>query len=357
MIRRESSDWPHVLTPAPGCYPPAAPLRTNERVLHLAIYPHEPHARLALDTIATDYRMIYWPDARATLTDTACALAQEIRPTVVFMQLQQGGVLEPHQVDAIRALCAPECVFIQWDGDQHHAPADPQRRWFVELGRVCDVSLVVNTSHPAEYAALGVRGAGFFEIAIDPTVFHPTAPTSGVPPVVLLASHYGARMHTRRSAMILELAQHLGERFGVYGYNWEGMPFGRPLLAQHHEAGVYAAAQAALSISIVNDLPRYTSDRLFRMLGSGAVCLVERFPDCEGLGLVDGVNCALWSGLDGLRAAVDAALELDDAKRLAMRDAAAALGREHTWNARMPELLAIVDAVRAARVSSQAGCG
>jgi len=314
------------------------------------MWPHRPHAQLSLDTIASDYRMVYWPGRpRETVIAEILQEARDIRPSLVFIQVQGPGVLEPHDIERLRPLCDPSCVICNWDGDQHYEPRDPQRRWFVDLGRVCDAGLVVNTEHPAVYADLGVQHPGFFEIAVDPPVFHPTAPAINVPPVVLLANATH-QVHATRRGYVGSLDARLGpERFGVYGSGWEGLATGHNPLALTQESAVYSAARAALSISARNDLPRYTSDRLFRLLASGGVPVVERFPDCEGLGLIDGRNCILWSGEAGLHAALEGALAMQPGETQAMRDAASDLGHDHLWTQRVLELLALVDAVREAR--------
>lgn len=350
MRHEACADWPQVLCPSPGCFPPAAPLRTNERVLHLANSNHEATASLGLDLIASEYRRVFWPGIeRDDLVDVTCAAASAIRPTLVFINIQSDGILCPQDIDAIRVCCDPSVVIIDFDGDQHFEPESTQREWFVELGQACDSSLVVNTEHPAVYARLGVRHPGFFEAAAASSVYHPSTPKDGVPSIVMLAGA-GHKVHTERTALIRRVADAYGPcRFAVYGNGWGDLSSARPPLAPNEEAPVYSAADASLSISARHDLPRYTSNRLFFMLASGAISVVESFPDCEGLGLVDGVNCLLWSGWDNLRERLTMALCMSDDVRSAMRTAAAELGQEHTYQARVLELLAIVDAVRASR--------
>lgn len=349
MRRAACNDWPRILCPAPGAYPPAAERRGEERVLHVANFPGE-IGQMYLHTIASEYRMVYWPGRPpAAVVGEMLAAARSFRPTVVFIQIQCPGVLEPHHIEALRALCDPSCVICNWDGDQHYEPRSRQRRWFVDLGQVCDASLVVNTEHPEVYAELGVRHPGFFEIAADPSIFHPTDPAPDVPPVVLLANASHA-VHATRHDYVRTLDAQLGPaRFGVYGSGWSDLACGHDSLVPTQESAVYCAARAALSVSARNDLPRYTSDRLFRLLASGGVPVVEAFPDCAGLGLIDGHNCILWSGEAGLHAALEAALSMHPGETQAMRDAAADLGHDHLWPQRHRELLAIIDAVRGSR--------
>jgi len=206
----------------------------------------------------------------------------------------------------------------------------------------------VNTKHPAEYRALGVRNPGYLQIGVDGELFRPV----NVPKtdqVVLLASHYSnVTSYGRRVRAVGHLQSTIGSRFSVYGHGWVGWPSGRNLLHTTQEAAIYSAASAALSMSIRADLPRYTSDRLLRMLCSGALPIVEKFPDCEGLGLVDGVNCILWDGdlrqLDTILGGVSVGSHQE------MRMAAADLGaKEHTWDIRVGDLLEVVRLVRSLR--------
>jgi hypothetical protein len=278
-----------------------------------------------------------------------------IRPTLVFMQIQRVSPITAELVEQLRGCCDPDVVIVNWDGDQHHEPDAPQRAWFRELGQACDTSLVVNTAHQPIYAAAGVRNPGYLQIGIDPDIYKPTDPTPCTPQVVLLASRYGgyaAYKHRQDIADTLEKT-YGGNVFGVYGSGWSG-PSGRPMVAQTQEAGIYNAAGVAVSMSIRNDLPRYTSDRLFRALASGAYVAVERFPDMEGLGLVDEVNCEFWTGWGELQDIIlrvsDSGHYRETARQVDLRYQARLLAHTyHTWDARMPELLYIVDAVRAAR--------
>lgn len=351
LERAPGPTWPTVLVPRVDAAPPRLPMRQTERLLHIALrtpFEGQPSLAAALRSLACEYADVEWMTAetRGTLVHDVLAAARALKPTLVFMQLQRRTPITPAIVESLRVI-SPDAVIVNWDGDQHHEPASAERAWFVELGKVCDASLVVNTRHPAEYAAMGVRHPGYLQIGVDDR-YRPTAPAKGVPRVVLLASNYAT--HRSRVELVRSLTETLGPReFGVYGGGWNGAPAARPMLHQDEEPPVYAGTRAAISMSIRADLPRYTSDRLFRALASGALVFVERFPECETLGLRDGENCRLWSDWDELKALVTAPTAPEE-QELALRMNAAQLTRRyHTWHARMGELLAIVDAVRGDR--------
>ena len=97
------------------------------------------------------------------------------------------------------------------------------------------------------------------------------------------------------------------------------------------------------------DYECYTSDRLFRILGCGALLLVKSFPDMSVLGLRHGENCLAWeTPEEAVTLAKDALANHDTLDGIAQ--AGAKLAREHhTWQVRMHELAAYVDAVRRTR--------
>ncbi|MCU0691313.1 MAG: hypothetical protein MUF54_07925 [Polyangiaceae bacterium] len=362
MRRAASADWPRLLTPAQGCYPLAVTPRNDERVLHIALrdnFEPQPALERALRSIASRYVQVDWQaeERRGHLFDALMDAAKALRPTLVFAQVQRANAIPGPLMAKVRDYCDPSCVVTSWDGDMHHTPTDKGREWFIELGRECDCNLTVETGYQAQYAEMGVRHPGYLQIGIEERWYKPSQPTPGVPPVVLLAGNYPSLANQPGGyATRLEIAKRCQDAygptgFGIYGSGWSGWPCARPFVRQPEEAGIYAAAAAALSLSIRHDLPRYTSDRLFRMLASGAVCLVKRFPDCEGLGLIDGRNCYVWSDWAELHGLLTGILSGDFActNPNDLRVGALELSHDHTWDARMPELMACVYAVREAR--------
>lgn len=339
-----------VLVPPEKLLPPLVPHRQTERVLHFALKtPQDPQAALerALRSIAVEYAEVDWCrdeyNAGGHLRNAAAAL----RPTLIFMQIQKAlPRFASRELRAVREVCDPSCVIVNWDGDQHYEPEQHERAWFVELGRVADTSLVVNTDHPHRYGRMGVRFPGYLQIGYDERIYRPDTTSAYQPKraVVFLGQNYPhIAAYDRRRAAVRALRARFGDAFAAHGNGWTEADGGAPFLPPADEAAAYWAAHAAISISIRADLPRYTSDRLFRLLGSGGVPVVERFADMEGLGLEEGVNCVGWSSPDEL-CAIQLPADWDP------RPAAFALAyAHHTWQVRMQELLAIVDHVRARR--------
>ena len=358
LRRAPSADWPRLLTPALGCLPPIAEMRHTERVVHVALHPELDalrSMRCAFASISMAYAEVdYLPlDAGpGAAYEDLVAACRKVRPTIIFMQVQRPTELAnitAEQIAELRRDCSPDCVIVLWDGDYHGGPGSGQREWFRHLGRLVDTTLTVETRHQEECAALGIRHPGYLQTGNEPLLFHPV-PVDKVEPAVVLVANNWAMIdagYAMRQYAVCYLTARYGSTFQVYGSGW--FPSSRPI-GLTEQVQLYSAAAAALSVSIRSDVARCTSDRLLRMLGCGSLILLERFPDCEGLGLEDGVNCLSWSTCEELQEHIDRVLA-DPAAAwcVEMRRAAAELSREHTWGVRMRELLAIVDAVRGSR--------
>lgn len=324
-------------------------MATVEKLFHVALrtsFEKQPALAAALKSIArAGYDEIGWQATPAPLrVRKIVEKVSALRPTIIFMQLQSKDALDAKDIEFIRK-AAGNPTIISWDGDLRDEPADPGRKWFVELGKVIDASLVTNTVHPPIYKSLGVRGAGYMQIGIDENIYKPATPARNVPEIVFLASKYDS--HSRRDEVVAALSKRYKKRFGVFGHGWNKLFTGHGMLRQDQEAAVYTAAKCAISMSIRNDLPSYTSDRLFRALASGAVTLVEDFPGLLELGVVPNINAYVWKTIDELISQIDYIINFDDPWLSSMRAAASSLARTaHSWQARMPELLEIVKKCR-----------
>lgn len=352
-------DWGEVFVPAKDCFPPTTTPRP-ERILHIALLSErdaQPALRQALTRLAApgEYIEVDWKplsDDPDGLRSAVLAAAGTLCPTLVFMQLQEPSAIDAAFVQQdLRPLCDPSCVIVNWDGDQFHEPHDVARAWFVRLGRACDTSLVCNTKHPQEYAKLGVRGAGYLQIGLnDETVFVPDFTkkdkVAGIPRVVFLGCG-DERLYPERTKILRTLAYWLGPKFRAFGDNWtETDTFARPRLTPEKEAAAYQGCRIALSQSIRADLPRYTSDRLFRAMACGALVLAEKFPDTDGLGLFHGINVLFYKDIYSLDYLLRAPREWRTPPDIMRRLAADLVHGSHLWIHRMRELAAIVETIR-----------
>jgi hypothetical protein len=350
--------------PEPGHAPwRATTLPTKERVLHVHLWSaDEPQTSLcqALMSLGehSGHRRVDWTrlDTRRrgspAVSQAVLAAAAEIKPTLVFMQLQQPGVLSGDDVRNIRAIAAEGAIIAHWTGDvgQQYGPG----HWYHELGAACDLMLFSCMSHVEAYHADGMPNAAYLQIGYDEDRYYEGAEDrygSGYT-VVMLGQRYRPELirlplGTSDARLRIDLGERIrklwNRRGGVFGSGWPSRP-----IPPAHSGDMYRASSLAVSVSLTNDLKRYSSDRLLRSMACGTPTLVKRFTDCDTWGLSDGVNCILFDTVKEFEQSARSWLHHDRRHELsAIGKAGAKLVREHhTWGVRMRELMAYVSALR-----------
>jgi len=83
--------------------------------------------------------------------------------------------------------------------------------------------------------------------------------------------------------------------YGVYGNCWPNVN-GNFNASQAQEAAAYRSVKVAISVSHFEE-ERYTSDRIFRILGTGVFCLAKSYP---GMPFKDGVHLRTFDNIPQL---------------------------------------------------------
>lgn len=340
------------LDPVEGQFPARCEPR-RERVLHLHLStPDDPQAGLvrALRGLG-DYAQIDWPARNRDIAGALLEAANWLRPTLVFMQLQTNGVVDPGLVARLRPLLAPDGVIATWCGDVAAANSPWTVGWQVPLGQAVDVTLHTSLTHVKALRAAGVT-AGYLQIGYDEEQYRP-ADVTRADGVVFLGNRYYSPQYLAtmqehdaglRDDVIQAMSARLGASFRLYGSGHGGNIAPIPLCDSHR---AYQHAKIGLNVSLCNFFEAYSSDRIFRILGCGALLLAKRFPLMSSYGLVDGVNCLIWDSPEEAANLAHLYLNGTVAERESKAAAGVALALErHTWSSRMRELAAILKAVR-----------
>ena len=241
------------------------------RSLHIGL-PNPALAR-ALDAVGPSY-FVDWAGFRrrsgvGPLRDAIRQVCAEHRPDFIFAQLQTPDMLD---LDTVKAFGCPS---INWTGDVR----DPLPDWYAELAEGFTVTAFTNTRDVETLRQRGLRAA-YLQIGFDDQIYHPAGPKLAGPEIVFMGRDYGDRfpLSRFRSKIVAGLQARYGSRFGVYG----SYPGAVADLAHepHSEAAVYRNARIGINISHFC-LPRYSSDRIFRIMGCGAFCVSPAFPDSD----------------------------------------------------------------------------
>lgn len=360
-------EWPSVYLPRPGSQPRRSPVEAGppERLLHLcgrnASEPLTSH-REALAAMGPTVELP-WMMLGDEMPRKVLEAAEAHRPTLVWWQIQDHGKVDPALIRELRRRVPSDCLILNWSGDVRRGATQPPAEWQVELGGLLDLSLDDDCTEPVRLRNAGVRGTGYLQCGYCDKEFSPgpgpAVQTERV--AVFTGTDYRWLDGGKRSELFRRVGQLLPGALRLHGTGWRqeelrGVIVDRPLdrLAC---AAVYRSAPVVVSQSCFDGGPdalrRYTSDRLRRIMGAGGVAAVRRFPDQEGLGLREGVNCLCWDTPEDLAALLKDWLRPErDAERQRIREAAARVARENwTWRVVAENLLAIVRAERQRRRS------
>ncbi len=367
-VAPRADEWPNLYIPRPGMPPRRSPVPAGRplRLLHLSLQTtQEPQEdlRRAFSCVGPTAE-VPWDLIRTTHGSMEAAgraivsAAREHRPDVVWAQIH--GAWKADLQRALRDAVGPQCTLIQWTGDVRTSGAQPVDRWLVELGAHFDILLADGCTYARKLKGEErvAAACGYLSCGMDPGLnpWRPEAEEDPAPRAIFTGSHYptvhfGDNDRTR----VFEETNRLAPRLlTLYGVGWDKTRLAgiaKGFVPQKDASLLYRRTPLTIATSIYQDIERYTSDRLKRAMASGAVLAVRRFPDLEGLGLVDGVNCLLWSTPADLASLLKDWTRPERApERARIRAAAAELAhRRYSWDVVTEELLAIVRDHRARR--------
>lgn len=228
------------------------------------------------------------------LNNEVIRIAEEFRPDIVWMQIQCEGILH---VGTARKLKELGCFVMNWTGDVR-ATVPP---WMIEMGPHIDLTLFSNYTDVLDCRKRGIK-SGFLQIGIDPEIYNRNGPVSTTQDIVFMGNNYGQGqfpLSSFRAQMVHTLKSRFKDRFGLYGTGWNSpRANGNYLGNQRGEAAIYRGCKIAINCSHF-DYSRYSSDRLFRAMASGAFVLTKWYPNIEA-DFIDREHLVVWHNMADL---------------------------------------------------------
>jgi hypothetical protein len=268
--------------------------------------------------------------------------------TVVLVHAHRKGGVPASLLRGMREAADPGCVFAAWCGDvEADASEERSRPWMVELAQALDLFLFDDCTEPLRLVQEGACDTGYLPCGYDPAEF--SYSDTGMERECVLFT--GSWRPGERADLVEGLSVVLGDQVVAYGKGWVErgvVPGARPPVPRKDAAHLYGTAMLTLCQSMhdggPSPLDRYASDRLRRVMAAGGVALVRGFPGMDGLGLVHGENCLVWSSEQELVAlCVEWMGKGREADRERVRRAAAAHAMSRwTWRHHAERLLSLV---------------
>lgn len=340
-------DWMTEFDPKPGALPRRVEPRA-ERVLHVHLKTPQDAQVSRCEALKSlgPYKAISWRDIpHDDLQRHMYGLTKTHQPTLVFMQLQTGGVVDIQTLKDMRRAGPDDMKIVSWCGDIGRPPD-----WSDRLAPYCDLMCFSSMNQVHDQRARGHVNAAYLQIGYDEGIFYESRTSKRKRGVVFFGQNYNNSAWTyleRHDAQLrrdtLATLGELGVPCWVYGQGWGTH---RPTIAPTKTGNMYRDVELALSISLVSHYERYTSDRLFRAMACGTPTLVKRFADCDGLGLSDEENCLLWDTIPELVEKVYEYTGRDFLLRPIGAAGAELVRTHHTWPVRMRELAYYLELLR-----------
>lgn len=277
-------------------------------LLHIGLYSaKEPQQalRLALRNASDSYKEIDWSSMIQSLGKSALnGYMLDTRQDTIFMQIQAQNIID---VETVKALSKRGVKIFNFTGDVRQPLPD----WYKELAPYV-TSLFTNENDAIFLKELGYN-AHYFQIGYDETIYCPEG-EKGEYEIVFMGNNYKNMfpLSALRELMVEHLQKRYGKRFQVFGTGWkDGVSL---MFKQKEEAKVYRGAKCAINLSHFN-LKRYSSDRMFRIMGCGAPCLSHHYPDIEKE-FNRGEHLVTWTNFHELDALIDECLNTDYRKNI-----------------------------------------
>ena len=245
---------------------------------------HNPDLKRGLDSVFDCFHFDWYPYLNVQpifVAQNKVVLQAEVinkfnsfKPDVVFMHIQSGDVIS---IETAKYM-AKNSLVLNWSGDVRH----PLPQHYLDMGRNIHCTLFTNLNDIETCKQSGVN-ADYLQVGYDRENFTPFGKVSDkYPEIIFLGSNYtncNFPLSSLRYEMVNRLKKEFGNKFGVYGAGWKGLESGN-ITYYAEEGKAYRSCKIAINLSHFA-YKRYSSDRMYRILGSGAFCLSHRFPHIE----------------------------------------------------------------------------
>lgn len=220
------------------------------------------------------------------------------QPQLYFFQIQHPAIL--YHETAIEL--TKTAVTINWTGDVRQ----PIPFWYLQLAPHIDITLFTNMEDVTIMRKSGLR-ADYMQIGFPQYIFK-KLDRNKIHDIVFMGTNNGAYpLSDLRVRMVKMLKEKYQSDFLLCGNGWGDMYKGVRNVGQQEENELYNCSKIAINLSHFN-YENYSSDRLWRAMGSGVLVLSHHYKGIEDEFVV-GEHLDTWLTLEQLEAKISYYLE------------------------------------------------
>ena len=223
----------------------------------------------AFQEASDEYKEISTGDKN--LENSILSLGNYYKFDLAFFQIQSPNIISNTIFNWLKS----KGIFtINWCGDIRVGTPE----WYFNTG--ANLTLFSNTRDIENLRLRGLK-ADFLQIGIDPKVYKKWTSNESGNDIVYMGNNYRNQFPEgqNRINMIQFLQSRFRNKFSLFGNGWNGSS-GENNADQVKQSKIYNNSKIGINFSQFNE-DRYTSDRLFRILGSGCFCLSHHYKGIE----------------------------------------------------------------------------
>jgi len=290
--------------------------------------------RIALEGISSYYEEYSFPE-RPRQAWEAFATAHG-NFDVIFLHVQAPNVIPLATAKLLHSLGVK---IYNFTGDVRQ----PLPKWYIDLAPYV-TTLFTNMHDVNTLRSMGFD-AHYFQVGYNEHYYNnDVVAAKNVASIVFMGNNYGKTfpLGDFRKDLVATLTRKYRNDFAVYGCGWGGNTQNINN-NQTLEGQIYRGCKIAINLSHFN-LSRYSSDRLFRILGCEAFCLSHKYLDID-MEFEDGKDLVTWSSLAELVHNIDKYLPLEEERRQIAKQGNITCTTNFTWTVRMNQLKELWEAV------------
>ena len=303
------------------------------RLLHIGIF-NEREPQISLRKALKDNSEFYIEYDHSTLNtqqigDIMERNVYENSVDVIFLQIQMPNVLP---INVLKKLKERKVKIFNFSGDVR----SPLPQWYLDVAPYC-YTLFTNENDINTIRSHGFD-VDFFQVGYNDCFYNVDGHVQDEAQVVFFGNNYRNHypMSEFREDIVKSLFRIYPDRFKVYGNGWDitsrDMNF-----KQHEEGSIYRGSKIGINMSHFN-YGRYTSDRLFRIMACGTMCLSHKYANID-VDFIDGVHLRTWSNIEELASLIDYYLNNEEERKQIALNGQKLVQENYTWENRISKQL------------------
>lgn len=316
-------------------------------VLHVALiapggYTNSAFIKAFFDNGFSEYHVFDYQEKtfnadRETMRRLLIQEAERLNPDMIFMQVQASDILDV----ATFKILSEISFTVNYTFDIRTAE---KTEWLYQLCPSIGLVCFSNKRDVDECQRRGYSNVMVLQSSCDMDVY---VPVEGIQRkgVVFIGNNYENTsiefpLSKDRVKVVDYLSREFSDYFKVYGNGW---PQSR-LASQKEEIGIYQSALVAINQNNFDE-DLYTSDRVWRIMATGAFCLTKKFKGVEKLfNQTDPLDW--WEDFDELNSKLTYLLLNPQATSSVASRGAEWVRQMHTWSDRIKEMTIFVSSIR-----------